>query len=525
MEGRHNFINSTGKRGGSSYFITHTSFCFRIFAAMMIDCSDKELELLQIIGNCAQKLNVPCYLVGGFVRDKLLHRACKDLDFVCVGDGIALAHEVANQFNPQPPVSYFKNFGTANIKIDFSNNSKGSQVSPSGGDLEGAFEIEFVGARKESYASHSRKPEVEPGTLEDDQKRRDFTINALAISLRKDDFGQLIDPFDGVKDLEAKIIRTPLEPGTTFSDDPLRMMRAIRFASQLGFTIFPETWLGIIENAERIHIISKERIADELNKIVLSEKPSVGFELLYKSGLLKLFFPQMVDLAGAEYIDGKGHKDNFYHTLQVLDNISVNTNDLWLRWAAILHDIAKPATKRFEQGHGWTFHGHEVVGGRMVPVIFTQLKLPANEKMKFVRKMVELHLRPISLTKENITDSAIRRLLFDAGEDFDALMTLCNADITSKNQQKVQRYLQNFEMVRQRCKEVEDKDHLRNWQPPITGEIIMRTFNVPPSKIVGILKDAIKDAILDGDIENNYESAYTFMLQKAKEVNLVPVGE
>ena len=491
---------------------------------MMIDCSDKELELLQIIGSCAQKLNVPCYLVGGFVRDKLLQRGSKDLDFDCVGDGIALAHEVAQQFKPQPAVSYFKNFGTANIKLNLSNDKDANKVSPEGGDLEGVFEIEFVGARKESYAAHSRKPEVEPGTLEDDQKRRDFTINAMAISLNKDDFGQLIDPFHGMEDLKSKIIRTASAPSITFRDDPLRMMRAIRFASQLGFAIFDNTWLGIIEHAERIHIISKERITDELNKIVLSEKPSIGFDLLYKSGLLKLFFPQMVDLAGAEYIDGKGHKDNFYHTLQVLDNIAENTNDLWLRWAAILHDIAKPATKRFEEGHGWTFHGHEVVGGRMVPKIFAQLKLPANEKMKFVRKLVELHLRPISLTKENITDSAIRRLLFDAGEDFDALMTLCNADITSKNQHKVQRYLQNFELVRQRCKEVEEKDHIRNWQPPITGELIMQTFNVPPSKVVGDLKTAIKDAILDGDIENSYEAAYNFMLEKAKQVNLVPVS-
>ncbi len=473
---------------------------------MMIDCSNSELALLQLIGNCAQQMNMPCYLVGGFVRDKLLKRECKDLDFVCIGDGIELAHKVAAALHPSLQVDYFKNFGTAHIRWN-------------------EIDLEFVGARKESYAANSRKPAVEAGTLDDDQKRRDFTINALAISLNEDDYGQLADPFHGMEDLQLQLIRTPLEPGKTFSDDPLRMLRAIRFASQLEFNIVPETWLGIIENAHRISIISKERIADELNKIVLSKKPSVGFDLLYKSGLLKLFFPQMVALAGAEYIDGKGHKDNFYHTLQVLDNISEHTNDLWLRWAAILHDIAKPATKRFEEGHGWTFHGHEVVGGRMVPKIFAQLKLPLNDKMKFVKKLVELHLRPISLTKENITDSAIRRLLFDAGENFDALMTLCNADITSKNKQKVQRYLQNFELVRERCKEVEDKDHIRNWQPPITGEIIMQTFGLPPSKIVGDLKNAVREAILDGDIANDYDSAYAFLMKKASELSLVPVHE
>ncbi|UAY53729.1 CCA tRNA nucleotidyltransferase [Ferruginibacter albus] len=469
---------------------------------MYIKCSDKEISILNKIASSAQKLELPCYLIGGFVRDKILGRQTKDMDVVCIGDAIALAHEVAKEFRPKPEVHYFKNFGTAQIKTD-------------------SIEIEFVGARKESYNYDSRKPQVETGTLEDDQNRRDFTINALAISLNKNDFGKLLDPFNGIKDIELKNIETPLEPSRTFSDDPLRMMRAIRFASQLHFTINEKTFEAIKQNAERIKIVSGERIADELNKILLSNKPSVGFDLLYKSGLLKIIFPQMVELAGAEYIDGKGHKDNFYHTLQVIDNISQNTNDLWLRWAAVLHDIAKPATKKFEEGHGWTFHGHEVVGGRMVPKIFSKLKLPQNEKMKFVRKMVEMHLRPIGLTKENITDSAIRRLLFDAGEDFEALMTLCEADITSKNKQKVKRYLDNFEHVRERCKEVEEKDNIRNWQPPITGELIMQRFDLSPGRQVGDIKNAIREAILDGIIPNDYDAAYAFMLKKAKEIGVV----
>ena len=449
-------------------------------------------------------MNVCSFVIGGFVRDKLLGRDTKDADIVCTGDGISLAHAVAAHFHPAPPVSFFRNFGTAHIRIN-------------------DFDIEFVGARKESYRAESRNPDVEPGTIEEDQLRRDFTINAMAISLNKEDYGALIDPFGGMADLEQKLIRTPLEPGRTFSDDPLRMLRAIRFSTQLDFDIEEKTMQGIRDHVQRINIISQERVTDELNKIILARKPSIGFHLLYITGLLDIIFPQMTALAGAEYIDGKGHKDNFYHTLQVLDNISVNTDDLWLRWAAILHDIGKPATKRFEEGHGWTFHGHEVVGGRMVPKIFSRLKLPQNEKMKFVRKLVELHLRPISLTRENITDSAIRRLLFDADHDLESLMMLCEADITSKNRQKVKRYLENFEEVRKRLKEVEEKDRIRNWQPPLTGEQIMEIFGIGPCKAVGDIKNSIKEAILDGEIENTYEAAYGYMISQAQQMGLKPV--
>jgi len=482
---------------------------------MDIQCSNEELFIFKKIGKAAEELAVPVFVIGGFVRDKILDRPTKDADIVCLGNGIELAEKTAKQFHPIPEVNIFKTFGTAQVKIV--NTSFASEKEGAGG---ATFEIEFVGARKESYNHNSRKPEVEPGTLDEDRLRRDFTINTIAVSLNKNDFGKLIDPLNGIADIEQKILKTPLHPDQTFSDDPLRMMRAIRFAAQLNFNIAVETFDAIKKNAHRISIVSAERITDELNKIILTQKPSIGFDLLYKSGLLKIIFPQMVSLAGAEYIDGKGHKDNFYHTLQVLDNIAPNTDDLWLRWAAILHDIAKPATKKFEEGHGWTFHGHEVVGGRMVPKIFAQLKLPQNEKMKFVRKMVELHLRPISLTKENITDSAIRRLIFDAGDDIEALMTLCKADITSKNRQKVQRFLANFEMVEKRLKEVEESDHLRNWQPPITGEIIMHEYGLPPSRLVGEIKNAVREAMLDGLIPNQFDAAFAFMEQKANELGV-----
>lgn len=471
-----------------------------------IPCTPQERLVLDHIAVAAAELGVPAYVIGGFVRDKLLGRKTKDMDIVCVGDGIALAHKVAEKLGDNISVNFFKTYGTAQLKWE-------------------ELEVEFVGARRESYRENSRNPSVEPGTLEDDQLRRDLTINAMAVSLNKADFGTLVDPFNGQQDMAGKIIRTPLEPGKTFSDDPLRMMRAIRFAAQLNYTIHPEIFAGIQENAHRIRIITQERITDELNKIMLTVTPSIGLDLLYKAGLLKIIFPAMTDLVGVETQDGKGHKDNFYHTLQVIDNISRNTRDLWLRWAALLHDIGKPATKRFEEGHGWTFHGHDAVGGKMVPRIFAKLKLPQNEKMRFVKKLVELHLRPISLTKENITDSAIRRLIFDAGDDIDALMTLCEADITSKNRAKVKRYLENFELVRERLKAVEENDRIRNWQPPVTGEMIMEIFGLHPCRQVGDLKNAIREAILDGVIPNTYDAAYAFMLEKASGMNLKPVNQ
>lgn len=453
------------------------------------------------LSKLAENTNDEIYVIGGFVRDIYLERPSKDIDILIIGNGINFAEAAGKMLHTK--VSVFKNFGTAMLR-------------------DGELEIEFVGARKESYRSESRKPIVENGTLEDDQKRRDFTINAMAFGLNKSNFGQLLDPFDGIKDLEEHLIKTPLDPEITFSDDPLRMLRAIRFASQLGFNIDEKALQAISRNCARIRIVSMERITVELNKIILSPIPSVGFKYLFDTGLLKEIFPQMVDLHGVDIVDGKGHKDNFYHTLQVLDNISENTNDLWLRWAAILHDIAKPATKRFETGHGWTFHGHEDRGARMVPKIFAQLKLPLNEKMKMIQKLVQLHLRPIVLAQDVVTDSAVRRLLFEAGEEIEGLMLLCNADVTTKNEYKVKKYRRNFELVKQRLKEVEESDQIRNWQPPISGEDIMLAFNLSAGREVGIIKNQIREAILEGEIKNSREEAIQYMLAKGKEIGLVP---
>jgi len=462
--------------------------------------------IFKTIQVASDELNYPTYVVGGWVRDFLLNRTQEktDIDFVCVGSGIKLAKKVTTILGDKATFKVFKNFGTAMIHYKGEN-------------------YEFVGARKESYRSDSRKPIVEDGTLEDDQNRRDFSINAMAIQLNSSAYGVLIDPFNGREDLKNKLIRTPLDPDITYSDDPLRMMRAVRFATQLDFSIDYASLISIKENAQRLSIISQERITEELNKIILSDTPSKGFKTLFSTQLLHQFFPLMVKLQGVEVIKNHRHKDNFYHTIEVLDNISKNTNNLWLRWAAILHDIAKPQTKKYEKGHGWTFHAHEFIGGKMVPKIFRQLKLPLNDKMKYVKKLVTFHLRPIVLAQETVTDSAIRRLLFDTGDDIDDLMMLCDADITSKNPQKVKHYLNNFQLVRKKLKIIEEKDRIRNFQPPINGKEIMDLFGITAGRKIGILKTAIKDAILDGEVQNNKEEALDFIIQKAKELNLEPL--
>ena len=485
---------------------------------------DVELNnpIYRIVGAAADRLGVKAYAVGGVVRDYFLHRHCTDIDIVCLGNkntaggtnvspdtgpGIELAKAAAHDINPAIEVAVFKNFGTASFHYRY-----GGQT----------WQIEFVGARRESYSRDSRKPVVENGTLEDDQNRRDFTINAMAVSLNTGDFGTLLDPFGGIRDLDQGILRTPLDPDITFSDDPLRMMRAVRFASQLGFRIDDATFAAIGRNAERIHIVSAERITTELNKIILSPVPSVGFKLLQKCGLLPLIFPELSNLKGVETVDGHGHKDNFYHTLEVLDNVATKCDDLWIRWAAILHDIGKPATKRYDPRLGWTFHGHEVRGSKMVKKIFTHLRLPLDAKMHYVEKLVLLHLRPIVLAEDEVTDSAVRRLLFDAGDDIDDLMLLCNADITSKNPEKVRRYMRNFELVKKKLVELEERDRIRNFQPPVSGEDIMHTFNLPPCREIGTIKDAIKDAILDGLIPNDRDAAWQLMIAEAAKLGLTP---
>ncbi len=460
----------------------------------------QKFKIFEIVGKVADELNCKAMVVGGYVRDLILNRPSKDIDIVVEGKGIELAEKVAKALNIKN-VNVFKNFGTAQFIFE-------------------DWDIEFVGARKESYQRNSRNPIVENGSIADDQLRRDFTINAMGISLNQNNFGELIDPFNGVDDLQNKRIVTPQDPIQTFSDDPLRMLRAIRFASQLGFTIDPVTYSSIVHNAYRLEIITIERIMDEFNKIMLSPKPSVGINLLNDTKLLHYFFPEVIALQGIKTINGKSHKDNYHHTLQVLDNICLNTNDLWLRWAALLHDIAKPKTQRFDEVNGWTFHGHEALGASMVPKIFKRLKLPLNEKMKYVQKLVALHLRPIVLSKEIVTDSAVRRLLFDTGDDLDDLMTLCEADITSKNEFKVQKYLRNFKVVREKIKDVEARDSIRNWKNPVTGELIMSTFNIGPCKLIGEIKEAVKDAIFDGIIPNDSVSAIQYMEQKGFELGL-----
>ncbi|SFN57349.1 HDIG domain-containing protein [Algoriella xinjiangensis] len=460
--------------------------------------------IFKAVTEVADQINQETYVVGGFVRDYLLNRGQKkDIDFVTVGNGILLAKELSNKLGNTSQVSVFKRFGTAMFKY---NN----------------IELEFVGARKESYSEDSRKPHVEDGTLEDDQKRRDFTINTLAISMNKDTFGELLDPFNGVEDLENKILRTPLEPNVTYSDDPLRMMRAIRFAAQLGFEIEEASFQAIIDNADRINIVSFERVMDEFQKIMMTDKPSVGLLLLEQSGLLQHILPELIALKGIEEVEGQKHKDNFYHTLEVVDNISVNTDNVWLRWAALLHDIGKAVTKRFDKKVGWTFHSHEFVGAKMVVKLFRRLKLPLGNQMKYVQKLVMMSSRPIAVVTDDATDSALRRLLFDAGEDFEDLITLCKADITTKNEKKQKRFKQNFEVVDQKIKDVEERDRVRNFQPPISGEQIMEIFDIKPGKEIGILKNAIKEAILEGEVENNYNSALEFVINIGKDLNLVP---